>query len=74
MSNQNNYTGVYLAQGLNDLRVAGWDDGKINLVRQIFGEKMRWAYENGLQEGRAEGVDMAEKSLAVALDELRETM
>lgn len=74
MSNPNNYTETYLEQGLNSLDEAWLDSRKVNLVRKVFEEKMRWAYENGLINGRAEGVDMAEKSLGVALNELRETM
>ncbi len=64
---------LYLEQGLMSLQEAGWDHGKINLVRQIFGEKMSWAYDAGREDGVAQGIEMAEDAIGKTIASLQES-
>lgn len=68
------YTDIYLEQGLNVLEQAGFDKGKINLVRQVFTEKMHWSYDCGMSDGREEGVEKARNEMNNAIDILYEEM
>ena len=56
------YVETYLEQALNDLEDQGFGDSERRQIYKAMEEKMRWAYEAGLADGKLEGVEATRSS------------